>query len=315
MEIREVLDFRQRQHPHVRITLREAENHGLIEERVEHAAALEDLVEPFGDRIDAALLRHILAEQQRLGVFRQHIVQGLVDLDRQMPRGELLGQLRLAAEHRQTRGGIIGALGFGRHRGRRIGRQRLHDLGQRPQPRTSGGSLRGREATLARFLVPVEQSVLGVEIRGQRDVGRAQQRIAGLHGDQFLDAAPLDFEIGARVSHETDRSQMQERGSARGSTVLHRALHLRIAAGQVEAIRKKIVEVGAVSEIALDPARGCLHRDAEPIVFAHEQHRRGQFLVGRPGGRIERRLRAGVVGRAPVEARRDGGCGGARGPA
>ncbi len=94
---------------------------------------------------------------------------------------------------------------------------------------------------------------------------------------------------------------MQERGSARGSTVLHRALHLRIAAGQVEAIRKKIVEVGAVSEIALDPARGCLHRDAEPIVFAHEQHRRGQFLVGRPGGRIERRLRAGVVGRRIAE--------------
>jgi hypothetical protein len=69
VEIRQVLDLRQRQHAHVGVALGEAEDHRFVEQRVEHAAALERLVQALGDGIHAALLRHVLAEQQRLGYF------------------------------------------------------------------------------------------------------------------------------------------------------------------------------------------------------------------------------------------------------
>src|SRR3546814_2941821 len=43
-----------------------------------------------------------------------------------------------------------------------------------------------------------------------RDVGRAQQRVGGFQCHQFLDAAPLDLEIGASVAHDAGGAQMQE---------------------------------------------------------------------------------------------------------
>ena len=54
-------------------------------------------------------------------------------------------------------------------------------------------------------------------------------------------------------------------------------------------------------EVARDPAIGRSHRNADAVVLADEQHRRGQFLVRRIGRRIERGLRGRVVARCIPE--------------
>ena len=66
------------------------------------------------------------------------------------------------------------------------------------------------------------------------------------------------------------------------AAVIDRALHLAVAFGQVEAVGVEIIEVGAIAEVARDPAARRLHRDADAVVLADEQHRRRQLLVRGP---------------------------------
>ena len=66
VEVREVLDLRQRQEAADRGAEREPEDRRLVEQRVEHAAGAEARVQAAGDAVDAALHRHVLAEEERL---------------------------------------------------------------------------------------------------------------------------------------------------------------------------------------------------------------------------------------------------------
>ena len=295
VEIGQVLDFRDRQHPEVGVALGQAEDHRLVEQGVEHALAGEGLEQALGHRVHAAFLRHVLAEQQALRVLGQQVVQGLVDLDGEMLRCLLLRPLVLTAEHLEARLGIVGARGFGLHLVRRVRRQRCHHVFQRRQPRAPIGVFGGGEAALAGVFVQRKQAVGGVQARAQRDVGRLQQRVGGLDLDQLLDRAPLDFEVGAGVAHDAGGAQVQEGRAARASAVLDRALHVGPAVGQIEAVGVEVVEVAATFEIGAHPVARGLHRNADAVVLADEQHRRRQPLVGRPRGGVEGGLRGGVV--------------------
>ncbi len=68
----------------------------------------------------------------------------------------------------------------------------------------------------------------------------------------------------------------------------------------------EVVEVGPAAEVAPDPAVGRLHRNADAVVLAHEQHRCRQAPGGGPRRGIERGLRGGMVaGRVAEGADRD----------
>ncbi len=139
---------------------------GLVEQRVEHARALERLVQALGDRVDAALLRDVLAEQQRLGILAEQIVQRVVDLDREMPRRQVLRQLFLAAEHGEALFRVVRAARFGVDLVRRVRRQRRDDVGElasasggdrppRPRRSTSCGSPRTSPAANPSSRAPI----------------------------------------------------------------------------------------------------------------------------------------------------------------
>src|SRR5574337_1094344 len=204
-------------------TLCETKDDGLVEQGVEHARALERLLQALGDRVDAALLRHVLAEQQGFGIFAENIVQGLVDLDRQMPRRQFFRQLVRAAEYRQALVGEIGAARFHVHRVRMIRRQWRDDFGQirvLGPPIGFGG---GGETLFADRLIAIEQLLLRVDAGNQCDGSAAQQRIGGFDRHQFLDAAPFDLEIRAGVAHDARGAQVQERRPSRRAAVMDRA--------------------------------------------------------------------------------------------
>jgi hypothetical protein len=50
-------------------------------------------VQALGDGVDAALLGDVLAEQQRLGILAEQVVQRVVDVDGQVPRRCFSGSL------------------------------------------------------------------------------------------------------------------------------------------------------------------------------------------------------------------------------
>ena len=180
VEISEVLDFRHRQHADVGVTLCQAEDDGFVQQRIEHALVAEGLVQAFGDRINAALLRHVLTEQQRFRILAEQIVQRLIDLDRQMLRWLFLGQFGFAAERGDALVGVIEARGLGLDFVGRVRRQRPHHGFQRRQARAAVGILSGSETLRAGRFVQREDVVLRHQSRFQRNGRAAQQRIAGL---------------------------------------------------------------------------------------------------------------------------------------
>ena len=75
--------------------LGDAEDRGLVEQRVEDATGAEPLLQPVGDVVDAALAPDVLAEQDHLGPPSQLIGEGGVQASGQRPGGRdegVLGQ-------------------------------------------------------------------------------------------------------------------------------------------------------------------------------------------------------------------------------
>ncbi len=69
----------------MRRTLGDAQDRGLVEQRVEHAPGAEALLQAVGDVVDPALARHVLAEQDQLRAPRQLIGQRRVQVAGQRP--------------------------------------------------------------------------------------------------------------------------------------------------------------------------------------------------------------------------------------
>lgn len=186
-------------------------------------------------------------------------MQGLVDLDRHMPWRQILRQFLFAAEHVQAFVAVVIALGFGLHRRRRVRRQRRDDFGQRLEFGAAIGFIGGGKAIGPDRLIAGQQFVLAEQAGFQRDRCRTQQGVASLDPHQLFDAAPLDLEVGAGMTHDACGAQMQEGRPTRTPAVFDGALDIGIAAGEIESVGLEIIEIAALAEIALDPASGRLH--------------------------------------------------------
>ena len=68
VEVREVLDLRDRQEPAHRSTEREPEDRRLVEQRVEDPSCAEPRVQPARDAVHTAFRRDVLAEEERVSV-------------------------------------------------------------------------------------------------------------------------------------------------------------------------------------------------------------------------------------------------------
>ncbi len=93
----EVLDLGDRKEPCVRRADREAEDRGLVEERVEDAGLPVGLLEARGHVVDAALLAHVLAEDEGVLVLEEEVEQGGIDRGGEVTWAAALGELLLAA--------------------------------------------------------------------------------------------------------------------------------------------------------------------------------------------------------------------------
>ena len=80
MDVGEVLDLRYRQQADVPRTLRNAQDRGLVEQRVEDAPGTEPPLEIVGHVVDAALAGHVFAEDDHLGTPCELVGEGGVDL-------------------------------------------------------------------------------------------------------------------------------------------------------------------------------------------------------------------------------------------
>ncbi|KMU65557.1 hypothetical protein STRNTR1_2063 [Stenotrophomonas maltophilia] len=312
VQVGQVLDLRNRQHAQVGQTLRHAQDHGLVQQGVEHPAWAEAAQQVLGDGVDTALLCDVLTEQQALRILRQQFLQGMVDLDRQVAWRLPFGQgLRTAIQRFACPGGHLAPC-FGLHRSRRIGRKRLHHFAQRLQLRASFGIGGGGHAARTHRLVGHLDGGRIHPARFHRNLCRAQQRVLRLGRTQLRQRAPFHLEVGAGVPHQARGAQMQEGRPPRTPAVLHRRLHLGVSGGQVQTIGEEIVESRLATEALGNPAFRRLHRNAQPVVLADEQDRCRQLLVGRPHRGIERGLRGGMVGRGITERAQHDAVGGNR---
>ena len=67
VQVREVLDLRNRQQPGQPGAQRQSQDRLLVEQRVEHPGRAEPAQQPAGHPVDPALARHVLAEHQHAG--------------------------------------------------------------------------------------------------------------------------------------------------------------------------------------------------------------------------------------------------------
>ena len=103
---------------------------------------------------------------------------------------------------------------------------------------------------------------------------------------------------------------MEEHRPACAAAVVDRGARARVSLAEVAAVRCEVVESRALPKRAFDVVGGCVHRDAEPVVFAHEQNGAGLAVQDRRGRRGEARLRGGVVDRRVTERAIDDRVGG-----
>ncbi|KAG0941807.1 hypothetical protein G6F31_014965 [Rhizopus arrhizus] len=254
VQIGQVLDFRDRQHAHVGQALGHAQDHGFVQQGVEHPARAEPAQQVLADRIHPALLRHVLAEQQALRVLGQQFLQAVVDLDRQMPRCLPLRQRLGTAVQGLAR--FVGNLtpGLGQHRRRRVRRQWRHHVLQRLQLRAAFGLGGGGHAARTHGLVGHLDGGGIHPARLHRDLRRAQQRVLCLGRAQLRQRAPFHFKIGTGMAHQARGAQVQEGRPPGTPAVLHCGLHLGMANRQIQAIGEEIVQPRLAAEALGNPA-------------------------------------------------------------
>jgi hypothetical protein len=95
--------------------LREPQDRGLVEQRVEDPSRTERLLEAGGDVIGAALLGHVFAEENDLGILRQEIVERLIDRRSERPWSRFLREVPLGSEGAQAALGPIRTRRLGAH--------------------------------------------------------------------------------------------------------------------------------------------------------------------------------------------------------
>ena len=280
VEVRQVLDLRDRQEAAHRGAEREPEDRRLVEQRVEHATRPEASVKSARHAVDTALHRDVLPEQQRVRVALEQGSQPGVD-----PLSE---RERLAVGKVDT----PRLLGHDRRRARR---ERGHDL-------LRGGHLRERgdfECELPRLVAGGE--VIVRELRPARSPGRhepacgSEDRVAVVVGPHRLRRPVRHLGVRARVTEVAHRPQVQDRRPAPladpGGELRGDPEHL----GRIVPVRHLVAQLGPRRERRLDPTRRRRNADAETVVLADEEKWHRKTLERALSGGVEGGLRGRVV--------------------
>jgi hypothetical protein len=245
MDVREVLDLRQRQAARHAHALREPEDRRLVEDRVEHAARAERRVQPGRRVVDAALPRDILAEHERVRVRGEQVGQRLRDAEREVPRPRLVLR-QLAAEHLRARRGV----GDARREVRGAGQpQRCRDRGDRRQLRPPVRLVRRAPQPPVRVVVQREQRVALDRAGAQQQVHEREQRVARLVRVDRLGRQVVRFDVAAGVPHQPHRLQVHERRPPLRAHERGRRERRRPHAGHVLAVAREVPQPGAVRPV------------------------------------------------------------------
>ena len=308
VQVGEVLDLGDRQQARHGRTLGDAQDRGLVEQRVEDAPAAEALLQAVGHVVHAALAPDVLAEEDELGPPRQLVGQGRVDAAGQGSGGrqrrrlgersaECLAPLLVRAQRVPCPGADAARV---------VGRHRPGDFGDGRQPRAARCLLGGGRHACPRVGDEGAQLCGGRRAALDQATGVAQQRI-GCLGPRDLGqrAVPL-LGVAAGVAPQTHRLELQEQ---RPALVAHEPDGAFDAIPYfVElAVGAQVGEVRLVAERLRDPSGWRVDADAGAVVLAYEQDRHGQADArGIPRG-VEGRQRRGVVGAGIAErAHHDG---------
>ena len=302
VDVGQVLDLGHRQKADVGGPLGDAQDRCLVEQRVEHPAGAESLLQAVGDVVDPALSPHVLAEQDQLRSSGQLIGQCGIQVAGQCPGVGIAGRLGERIGHGfaalivgEERAG--GALGHAR------GVVRRHRADHRfggVQPRPAGGLLRGGQHPGARRAHQVAE--VGRRSRAGLDqpAGVAQQRVTGLVLRDLCRAAVRVLRIAAGVAPQAYHGHVQEGRLARAAHVVHRlgggVPHLvQLAGGQ------HVAQVRLGGEGLANPVVRGRHADAGAVVLADEQDRHGQADARGIARGVDGRQGSGVVRRGIAE--------------
>ncbi len=303
VEVREVLDLGDGQKAEVARADREAEDALLVEQRVEHAAHAGAPRQLGGDVVDAALPRHVLAEDDQLRVLREQIAERAVDVDREVARPLELGEL--SAPQRGARGRGRRAGGLGGDRLGRARRERRHHLGGRGEARPARGLVGERGDARPQLLVLPAHLGRGARARLDEQPRGREHRIGGLVGLDLGERAVRLLDVRAGVAEQAHGAQVEERGPPRGAHVLDRGARGVVRVRQIEPVGPHVVDPRAMAVARRDPAGGRADADPDPVVLAHEQDRHREVLERGPRGGVDRAGGRGVVRRRVAERARD----------
>ncbi len=207
VQVGEVLDLGDRQQAGGARAEGQAEYGLLVQEGVEHPGGAEALQQPARHAVHPALAGHVLPEEHDLGAGAHDVGQRAVDRLRQGERTLAFG--RGVAEQRGTVARL--AHGLRRDLGGAAGGERRHDLVSRPQPWPARGLQRQLEHMLADRLVAPEQLVGHRQPGVHQELRRGEQGIALKVCGDLTRSAVRRLDVGARVAHQADHAQVQER--------------------------------------------------------------------------------------------------------
>ena len=308
VDVGQVLDLRDRQQADVRGSLRDAQDRGFVEERVEDAPRAEPSLEVVGHVVHAALARDVLAEDDQLRTPGKLVGEGGVH---QAGEGASVGVRRLLGrrsfEDRPTSIGLQNrSPGVGGDGIRVVGGKRSDDCIDRGQAGPACGLVgRGRHP-LAQVTRDVAQGSRRRRARLDQAASVAQEGIPCLGGGDLVESAVDMLRVAPCVTPQANRLQVQEGRPSRGTDEMDRF------GGNLPdlvdlALRVPVAQVRLIDEGLGDPAFRRRHADAGLVVLADEQDRHRQAdLHAVPRG-VDRRERGRVVHRGVAEGRRDDG--------
>ncbi len=292
VKVGQVLDLRDRQQPRHSGAEREAEDRLLVEQRVEHPRGTGLAEKATGDAVHATLAGDVLAEDHRLRVAIQDVVQRTVDRERKRQR-----RVRVAGPHRRDKGRRVGVDGFLKAVPQRLHhRSRAVELRQLPE-------LTGELDNVGTLGLVTFEDLRGSQCTGiDQRLRRAQRRVPLEIGGDLVGTAIRRLVVRTGMPHQPDHPQMQERrstvcthpGGCRGRSVERRR--------HIAPVGLEIPQSVAVSVSVLDPATRCLDADADPVVLADEQQRHRHTLIRGVQGGVDGADRGGVVHRCVTEA-------------
>ena len=240
VQVREVLDLRDRQEPAHRGAEREAEDRRLVEQRVEDATRAEARVQPACDPVDAALHGDVLAEEQSTRVVLEHGGETGVDPLRERQR---LGTCERVREPPV------------RDHAGRARRERRHDLLGRRHLRERGDLERQLAHLVACRQVVVRELLTGRTSGGDEPARGAENRVALVVRADRLRRAIRHLGVGARVAQVAHGAEVEDGGTPLLAHPLGQlvrdAEHLR----GIVPVRDLVADLLAGGERRLDPAR------------------------------------------------------------